>query len=154
MSSFLSYLRQTNPSMYGRLSGHKPGSSGFNSAWKSLANQDPNGFNAVQHNFIKKSHYSPVVSKVSGGIGLNIDARSSALQNVVWSMGVQHGSGGAYNIFKAAGITRNMSDETIIRKLYAERMKVNKYFSRSSSGIKASVKRRFQSELDDALNML
>jgi hypothetical protein len=140
--------------MYRSLAGKSVGSTSFNNSWKALASNDPTGFDKVQHDFIQQSHYDPVVSKVKSGIGLNLNTRSAALQNVVWSMGVQHGSGGAYKLFRNAGIRPSMSDQEIINRLYNERMKVDKYFSRSSSSIKASVKRRFQSELKDALAML
>lgn len=140
--------------MYQSLARYSPGTSGFNSAWKALANNYGTRFNNLQHGFIKQSHYSPVVSKVKSGIGLDVNSRSSALQNVVWSMGVQHGSGGAYNIFRAAGITASMSDRQIIERLYNERMKVSKYFSRSSSSIRQSVYNRFVREKADALKML
>lgn len=150
----MSYLKSSNSKIYGGLAGKSVGSSVFNRSWKELARRYPQEFNQVQHDFIKRSHYTPVVNKVANGIGLNVNNRSSALQNVVWSMGVQHGSGGAYNIFKAAGISSGMSDRTIIQRLYNERMKVSKYFSRSSSAIRNGVYNRFKNELRDALNML
>lgn len=152
MNSFMKYLQRTNSRIYNGLGRYSIGSSGFDQAWKQLAAADPE-FEKLQHNFIKGSHYDPVVQNLRG-LGLDINNRSSALQNAVWSMGVQHGSGGATGIFKAAGITNNMSDRDIIIKIYNERMKVDKYFSRSSASIKASVKRRFQNELQDALRML
>jgi hypothetical protein len=69
-----------------------------------------------------------------------------ALQNVLWSVAVQHGAGGAASIFKNAGIRSGMSEADIIRRVYAERSAGNgsKYFSRSSSSIRKSVVRRFQ----------
>lgn len=152
MNSFMKFLKNANPRMYNGLGRYSIGSSGFDQAWKQLASADPE-FADLQHRFIKQSHYDPVVQNLRG-YGVNINDRSSALQNVIWSIGVQHGSGGATNIWKAAGIKSNMSDKEIITRLYNERMKVDKYFSRSSASIKASVKRRFQNELQDALNML
>lgn len=156
MNSFLNHLRRTNPSMYGRLSGHRPGTSGFNSAWKSLASQDPNGFNAVQHSFIKASHFDPAANKIKSKMGIDVTRLSPAVQNVLWSTSVQHGSQGALNVFRGAGIRPGMSDAEIIRRVYAERSAGNgsKYFSRSSSSIRKSVVSRFQREMQDALNML
>lgn len=154
MNSFMSYLKKTNPVMYNSLAKHKIGSSGFDSTWKSLASSQGIQFQAAQHAFIKQSHYDPAVSKLSQATGINANSRSSALQNVIWSIGVQHGSGGASNIFRNAGINNNMGDREIIQRLYAERSKVSKYFSRSSSAIQKSVYNRFQNELRDALAML
>lgn len=140
--------------MYNALKGKTIGSSSFDSAWKSLAKNNPSGFQQVQHDFIKASHFTPAANKVKSGIGLDVTKRSVALQNVVWSMSTQHGSGGAYNIFKNAGIKSHMSDVDIIKRLYAERSKVSKYFSRSSSAVQKGVYNRFQNELKDALAML
>lgn len=69
-------------------------------------------------------------------------------------MGTQHGAGGAANIARVAGINNRMSDKEIIQRLYAERMKVSKYFARSSSTVRNNVYKRFQKELADALAML
>lgn len=154
MSSFLNYTNRHSPVVYQSLKGKTPGTQAFNQAWKNLASKHPQEFEKLQHDFIKQSHYTPVVKKVNADLGLNIDTRSTALQNVVWSMGVQHGSNGASNIFKAAGIKKGMSDREIIQRLYTERMKVDKYFARSSTQIKYSVKQRFQNEMKDALSML
>lgn len=148
----MKFLKNANPRMYNGLGRYSIGSSGFDQAWKQLAAADPE-FGELQHRFIKQSHYDPVVQNLRG-YGVDINQRSSALQNVIWSIGVQHGSGGASNLWRNAGIKSNMSDREIITRLYNERMKVDKYFSRSSASIKASVKRRFQNELQDALRML
>jgi hypothetical protein len=155
MSSFLSYLKKTSPGTFNYLGGSgKPGSSGFDKAWKALAAKDPKGFEQIQHNFIKQSHYDPAANKVKSATGLNVNSYSLALQNALWSIATQHGAGGAQNIFKAAGVKQGMKEADIIKKIYAERMKVDKYFSRSSSAIKQSVYNRFQNELKDALAML
>lgn len=154
MNSFLSFLKSYNPGFYNGLAIHKVGSTNFDNAWKNLAKGQAAAFQEAQHAFIKQSHYDPAASKLQASTGINANSRSLALQNVIWSIGVQHGSGGANNIFRAAGINNNMSDRQIIEKLYAERMKVNKYFSRSSQSIRNSVYKRFQQELKDALAML
>lgn len=153
MNSFLKYLKTNDPSSYKALSKYAIGTSGFDKAWKALAKNDPKGFDSLQHDFIKGSHYSPAVKKIAT-MGIDINKRSNALQQVVWSMGTQHGSGGALSIFRNANITNSMSDAEIIKRLYAERSKVNKYFSSSSQGIRNSVKNRFERELQDALALL
>lgn len=82
--------------------------------------------------------------------------RSPAIQDVLWSTSVQHGSGGAANIFKNAGITDNMTDAEIIVRIYRERAANDgkKYFPSSSDAVRKSVVNRFKSELADALKML
>lgn len=152
----MNYLKSADPGIYRRLAGYSPGSGGFNGAWKSIANTDTAKFDTLQHDFIKFSHYDPAAAKIKSSTGLDVNRYSAALQNVLWSVSVQHGAGGAASIFKNAGIRNGMSEADIIRRVYAERSAGNgsKYFSRSSSSIRKSVVRRFQNELRDALAML
>jgi hypothetical protein len=154
MKSFISFLGKTNGTLYKALSGKSAGSSSFDAAWKNLAKQHPRDFQQAQHDFIKASHYSPAASKISSNTGLNVNSRSVALQSAVWSMSTQHGAAGASNIFRNAGIRPNMSDREVLQRVYAERMKVDKYFSRSSQAVKNGVYNRFKRELADALAML
>ncbi|MFE8704138.1 hypothetical protein ACFYKX_26580 [Cytobacillus sp. FJAT-54145] len=156
MNSFLSYLKKANPNVYKALSGHKPGSTGFNNAWSQLAKSDPKGFDSLQHGFIKQSHYDPAAYRIKENLGLDVNKYSPAVQNVLWSTAVQHGSAGATRVFREAGIKPGMSDEEIIKRVYAERGAQNgsKYFSRSSQSIRQSVVNRFQREMQDALKML
>lgn len=154
MKSFLSYLKSANPSYYKELSKYSAGSTGFNNAWKSIAKKDPNGFNQLQHAFVQKNNYAPAANKVKSMLGIDVTKRSNALQQVMWSVGTQHGAGGALNLFRNANVNQSMTDAEIIRRVYEERMKVDKYFSSSSAAIKKSVLNRFKQELQDALAML
>lgn len=73
---------------------------------------------------------------------------------MIWSIGVQHGAGGARSIFANAGVKSSDSWETVIKKVYSERSKVNIYFKSSSSQIKNSVYNRFQNEMKEALKQI
>jgi hypothetical protein len=156
MATFIKFLKTGYPSMHAALSKFAAGTVQFDAAWIALTKTKKDEFAAVQHEFIKSSHYDPAVNKIQQSIGLDANQRSLALQNVVWSTAVQHGSGGACNIFKNAGINSNMEDEEIIRLVYAERGANNglKYFGRSSSSIRQSVVNRFKNELLDVLETL
>lgn len=156
MNSFLSWVKKSNPNVAAKLNGKSPGSTAFNTAWKGLASSDPNGFAKVQHDFIKHSHYDPVVAKAKE-LGLNLSGRTMALQNAIWSTSVQHGVGGATSVLRAAiNGNPNVSDAELIKRIYGERSANNgmKYFGKSSPSIRQSVVSRFQRELSDALNML
>jgi hypothetical protein len=156
MKTFMGYLKSANPSMYQALARNSPGSSGFNATWKALAKNYGKDFDSVQHGFIKQSHFDPAAKKIKGATGFDVSKYSSAVQNALWSTAVQHGSGGATNVFRNAGIRNGMSDAEIIKRIYNERSSGNgsKYFSRSSSSIRQSVVKRFQREMQDALRML
>lgn len=160
MDNYMEYLKVNNPEQYEKLQAAggaqaaRNGDPKFKAAWKELA-KDPS-FSQSQHGFIKKTHYDVTVNKVST-IGLDVNTRSKALQDAVWSTSVQHGSsGGAKVINNALGgrDPNTMSDEEIINAIYDERSKTNVYFPNSTSGVKNSVKNRFSREKQDALARL
>jgi hypothetical protein len=155
MATFIKFLKTGYPLMYEAISKFAPGTVQFDAAWIELAKTKKVEFTAIQHEFIKQSHYDPAVNKIKQSIGLDINERSLALQNVVWSTAVQHGSSGCSNVFKNAGIETKMKDEEIIKLIYKERGIENghKYFGKSSSAIRQSVVNRFKSELEDALKI-
>jgi hypothetical protein len=154
MNSFLTYLKKADPSIYQSLAHYGAGTSNFDATWKALAQNYGSRFDSLQHNYIQGAYYTPAANNLKSASGIDLSKRSSALQNVVWSVSVQHGTGGAARMFKNAGITNGMSDATIIKKIYAERSNTARYFPSSSTAIRNSVANRFKSELNDALRML
>lgn len=138
----------------GSLKGKRAGTAAFDTAWKAEYKKNPTAFTNAQHNYIAKTHYQPTLSKIKQKTGLDLSRMPKAVQDVIWSAGVQHGSSGAANLFKNAGVRGGDSAKTIIDKVYRERLKVDKYFSSSSQAIKNSVANRFRSEWKDALAML
>jgi hypothetical protein len=156
MATFIKFLKTGYPTMYAALSKFAAGTVQFDAAWTALTKTKKDEFATAQHEFIKSSHYDPAVNKIKLAIGLDINQCSLALQNVVWSTSVQHGSSGACNVFKNAGIKSCMKDEEIIRLVYTERGANNghKYFGSSSSSIRQSVVNRFNNEQQDALKIL
>lgn len=136
-----------------------PGSPEFTEKWKSIAARDSEKFLEAQHEYIKQTHYDPFVEKIKG-LGLDVNERSWALQDVVWSTSVQHGPN---NIVVANALKgkdpSQMSDEEIIKAIYAERGRKNAegtmvWFPNCSIDVQKSVANRFTKELGDALIML
>jgi hypothetical protein len=156
MNNFLSYLKKADPSIYNAFAGKTVGGSTFDAAWKTMASKNTEKFAQLQHDYIQSSHFSPALSKVEKSTGVDVKKLSSAVQDVLWSTAVQHGSGGAAKVFKNAGVTPGMSDKEIIIRVYAERAKDNgkKYFASSSDSIRKGVVNRFKTELQDALKLL
>lgn len=72
----------------------------FGETWKTVAADDPAAFLAAQERYIQTTHYNPVVRQVLKATGLDIDSRPLAVQQVVWSIAVQHG--GAVKIIRDA----------------------------------------------------
>ncbi len=138
----------------GALKGKKAGTSAFDSAWRAEAKKNPKKFEQAQHNYIASSHYKPALNKIKERTGIDFSKYPKAVQDMIWSVGVQHGSAGAGNIFKNAGVKKSDTPAMVINKVYNERMKVGKYFSGSSRSIQNSVLNRFKNEKKDALTML
>ena len=139
------------------------GTAQFTAVWKRIAANQTDAFQSAQHAFIKKTHYDLLASKILTDDDLDVNNRSRALQDVVWSTAVQHG--GATPIVHRACATLTFKqtdpnyDEQLIRAIYAERGRKKAdgnlaYFSKSSPSVQASVAKRFKNELQDALAML
>lgn len=138
----------------GALKGLKAGTAAFDAAWKSEAAKNPAAFEKAQHNYMEQTHYQPAAAQFKKVTGIDPAKQPKAVQDMIWSIGVQHGAGGAASVFKNAGISAGMTPETIIKRTYNERMKVDKYFKSSPPNLRQSVQNRFKKELQDALNML
>ena len=139
------------------------GTADFTACWKRIAANETDAFQKCQHSYIKQTHYDLLVAKILSDDGLDVNTRSRALQDVVWSTAVQHG-GATSMVHKAlSNVTSAKTDpgfdEQLIRAIYAERGRKKAdgnlvYFSKSSSNVQKGVANRFKNELNDALAML
>jgi len=139
------------------------GTAPFTAVWKRIAAEQPDDFQRSQHGYIKKTHYDLLVAKILSDNGLDVNTRSRALQDVVWSTAVQHGPGTPIVGRACTSLSCKAADagydEQLIRAIYAERGKRKAdgnlaYFSKSSPSVQQGVANRFKSELQDALKML
>ncbi|HEV2837387.1 MAG TPA: LysM peptidoglycan-binding domain-containing protein [Pyrinomonadaceae bacterium] len=139
------------------------GTAQFTAVWKRIAADETDAFQAAQHAYIKATHYDLLCGKIRSDDNVDINTRSRALQDVIWSTAVQHG--GATSIVHRAittlscGCSDPTYDKQLICAIYAERGRKKAdgnlvYFSRSSPGVQTSVSKRFKSEQQDALAML
>jgi len=135
----------------------------FTACWKRIAAEQTDAFQKAQHAFIKKSHYDLLASKILNDDGLDVNTRSRALQDVIWSTAVQHGGGTSIVHRALANVsvprTDPSFDEQLIRAIYAERGRKKPdgnlaYFGKSSPNVQKGVANRFRSECQDALAML
>jgi murein DD-endopeptidase MepM/ murein hydrolase activator NlpD len=143
--------------------GLTPGTADFTACWKRIAAAQANAFQEAQHEYIKKTHYDLLVAKILNDDNLDVNSRSRALQDVVWSTAVQHGGATPIVHRACANVTRARTDpkydEELIRAIYAERGRKKPdgnlaYFSKSSASVQKGVSNRFKNELQDALAML
>ena len=140
-----------------------PGTPDFSACWKKIATNQTDAFQKCQHEFIKKTHYDLLVAKILNEDSVDINTRSNALQNAVWSTAVQHGPGTPIVHRACATLSSNKNDpkydEQLIRAIYAERGRRKPdgnlaYFGKSSPSVQTGVANRFKNELQDALAML
>ena len=139
------------------------GTAPFTACWKKIAADQTDAFQKAQHAFIKQSHYDLLAAKVMAEDNLDVNTRSFALQNVIWSTAVQHGGATSIPHRAIANLSCASSDPTydkqLICAIYAERGRKKPdgnlaYFSKSSPSVQAGVAKRFQNEQQDALAML
>ncbi len=143
--------------------GLAPGTAQFTAVWKRIAADQTDEFQKAQHAYIKKTHYDLLAAKILSDDDLDVNTRSHAVQDVVWSTAVQHG-GATPIVHRACGAvslakTDSKYDEQLIRAVYAERGRRKAdgnlaYFSKSSPNVQTGVANRFKNELQDALAML
>lgn len=143
--------------------GLTPGTAQFTAVWKKIAAEQTAAFQQAQHAFIKATHYDLLCAKIRNDNAVDINTRSRAVQDVVWSTAVQHGGATPIVGRAIATLSCNCSDPTydkqLICAIYAERGRRKPdgnlaYFSKSSPSVQAGVAKRFQNEQQDALNML
>lgn len=139
------------------------GTAQFTAVWKRIATEQPAAFQEAQHAYIKKTHYDQLTAKILKETGLDVNTRSHALMDVVWSTAVQHGGGSPIVCRACENVNTPRSDpkydELLIKAIYAERGKKKPdgnlaYFSKSSPNVQQGVANRFRSECQDALAML
>ena len=159
MTTFLAYLKTHLPAMHiallaaGGAVAADAGSDAFKKAWGDLARDA--SFGQAQHDFIRDTHYQPFVRKLKADLGLEADARSPALRDVLWSVAVQHGADNTIVQTALAGrAASSLDDKALILAIYSERSKVKVYFPSSTLQVQAAVAQRFVDERLQALAML
>lgn len=161
MSRFIDYLKEVAPQWASRL--EKSGSANTGSTrgsmpreWKKIAAEDPELFEKLQYDFIKKSHYEEALAQISEENGFNVAERSQALKETLWSTSVQHGASGAADIFNKAlerlvNKGQEITDKKLIDEIYSNRAR---YFRSSTRRVRYAVQTRFSQEKTMVLAML
>jgi len=141
----------------------QPGTPPFTAKWKEIAMSEAERFQECQHAYIKKTHFDLLVAQTLSENGLDINSRSHALQDAVWSTAVQHGGKCAVIRKALSALTIDSSasdfDKKLISAIYAERGRRRAdgklvYFPSSSPNVQKGVANRFKNEEADALKML
>jgi hypothetical protein len=132
----------------------RSGSIAFHDSWKTQANDGI--FRDAQHHFIKETHYDPYLANLLTR-GIDVHNRSKTLNDVAWSIAVQHGPGRTEIFTKPwarLSPQEQLSDGQVINAVYHERSRVDVYFASSNASERAAVLKRFEAERAAALAML
>lgn len=123
-------------------------------AWKDAAARFGPTLTALEQEFITLTHYLPVVQAAIKAFGIDLSQAPKAIQDAVFSTAVQHGSARTNDFVKEAlTASKGKLDESFLANLYSARMRPENFQS-SAPDVRASVGKRLQSELADAINML
>jgi hypothetical protein len=157
------FVSQQNFPFRDRFRNLTPGSEAFSNEWRRIARAQREEFQKLQHDFIKRTHFDPLVRMIIRQDGLNVLTRSFTLQDVVWSTAVHHGPGNnvVHRALGTLGVRAGSADfdRSLIIAIYAERGRkdsngVLTRFRRSPASFQRSIARRFVEEQRDALAML
>ena len=146
--------------------GLKAGTKEFSDVWRRLAQEQPKEFAIAQHDEIASNYYLPLCETVKENFNLDITRFPIAVQDVVWSVAVQHG----HNTKLLNNAIRKMNMRGIdfripvnlVRAIYEERMRTDSmgtlvYFKKATKrnlSMRERLLNRFKSELDTTLKRL
>lgn len=170
MNRFLSYLSEQEPTMADRLRKSGPANTGSTrggmpAEWAKIAAENPERFEQLQTEFIKKDHYQPAREKIREMTGLDIEASKPALREALFSTAVQHGASGAARIFneaidkflsrpeagQVAKVGSKSFEQALVSEVYDKR---SHQFGGSTAAVRQSVRGRLNQEKDMVLAML
>jgi hypothetical protein len=162
MDNFIDFLEDKAPDIAAKLKSAGPSDTGGKTGkmpevWKQIAAEDPKNFEALQHEFIRVNNYSPAAKSIVLTSGVDVNTRSHALREVLWSTSVQHGPNGAERIFSKAIETAQTTktgqdfDKAVIEEVYSLRQR---QFGSHGRRIREAVTARFQDEKSSAIAML
>lgn len=134
----------------------EPGSAWFDAAWRRVAEEDAAGFYAMQHEFVRQAYYEPARAALLG-MNIDLEERSEALGQMVWSAAVQYGPGWVTELFReaaalAGSTAAEADDATLIANIYAVR--ASDGWTAGSPGLRPALRARFAAECREALGML
>jgi len=165
-SNFLRYLKERAPDLYARLTARGPANTGSATGpvaeeWRKIAGEQNKRFERLQYEFILATHYRPAVAEIYTQTGVDVSALSPASREVLWSAAVQHGPGGAADIFESAiqAIKGRIVEErrvvyfekALIEEVYKERLRC---FGHGPYLAKGAMLSRYGREKSQALGIL
>ncbi|CAJ0806073.1 hypothetical protein LMG18101_00001 [Ralstonia flaminis] len=144
--------------------GLTPGTTAFSQKWKSIVTQNTEEFSRIEHEYIRRTHFDVLVTKILQNTQVDIRYHSHAINDVTWSTSVHHGPTTDVIIksIQSLNITPSETkeyDRLLIEAIYKERGKKNPEgklirFINSTTAIQNGISQRFLSESEKALKEL
>lgn len=153
------YLRsEDGQKYYNDFRGLAPGSKEFDAKYKEVAGRDGEEFDKSQQKFVTKSHYDPLAEWFTKQYGVDLDKRSRALKEALYSVSVQYGVSTGKSVLGDAFGNRDiegMDDATLIDYIQETRANtVSTRFRSSDAKTQDAVYKRAGTEKAALLNML
>jgi hypothetical protein len=153
------YLRsEDGQKYYNDFRGLAPGSKEFDAKYKEVAERDGEGFDKSQQKFVTKTHYDPLAEWFTKQYGVDLEKRSRALKEALYSVSVQYGVSTGKSVLGDAFGNRDiaeMDDATLIDYIQETRANtVSTRFRSSDKATQESVYKRAGTEKAALLNML
>ena len=126
MDSFIAFTKTREPEIYEELRKYSPHTEeeDFRSNWTKIHEEFGTRFENIQSSFIASTHYFPIAERIIEKGGYNSFERSFAVQEMTFSMAVQHRNN-TIIILKNAGLldggSEQATDLEIIEKAYQAR---------------------------------
>ena len=118
------------------LRGLKPSDPLFKQRWQAIAAREPEAFRRAQQEYLAQARYYPAVDFVWKKTGLDLDRRSDAVREAIWSTSGQHGDAETFlpqavadadllSRFAGGPVNRSSPayDEMLIGTIYDRRIK-------------------------------
>ena len=154
---YMGYLEENNPDVaaqlesFGGADAARRGDPEFQSKFSEYMRNNPAAA-ATQHDFIQMSHFEPQRQGIISKTGIDVNNKSQALQDTIWSTATQHNHQTPDIVARALNRTgktaENVGDKELIGAIYDERGRDGgkKYFPSSDAPTQASVANRFINE--------
>ena len=110
-------------------------------AYRKEASANSELFERTQREYIENAHYAPMLSKLPAEERAMIEG-NEGLQEMAWSVAVQHGGGGGASLLRRAW-KPGMSNEDLVDAVYGIR---GGYFGSSTKAVQEAVQNRFGEE--------
>ena len=152
VAAFVEWLlaRQDFCQDYGALlAKFEPGTVEFSAEWLAIAETDPDGFGALQDEYVKPRYYDAAVT-VAQDRGIDTDTMPDALKCVLFSNAIQHGPRNAGEL-----LADSYADDPAewIRKIYDAKIS-DPDWSSGAPGLRPGLFARWENEKQDAIALL